>query len=111
MYITYKCRCAKCVRAKRIYEGHRLRGKRIIYFTDAKPAREHARFLLLNGWGSQTLARKIGVTRHTIFNLVNGKTKTLNVETANKILGTCTVDAQCGPGGKKAQWRQKVSAQ
>lgn len=106
-YINQGCRCDPCRTAKAVYEGNRLRGKRVHQFISAAPARKHVRFLLTNGWGSKTLGERVGVSRHTILNLAAGKTRTIKVVNSNKILGTSIMDAP-GPrgGGMTAQWKQ-----
>lgn len=106
-YTNDSCRCASCRRAKKVYEGHRMMGRRSRNLIPARPARDYLRFLIVNGWGTYTLARKIGVSRSGLLKIANGESQLISARTADKILGTHLGDAPSAkvPRGKKAAWQ------
>lgn len=108
-YTNDKCRCPDCRLAKLVYEGKRMMGRRTRVLIPAYQARRHARFLLMNGWGSKSLGDKVGASRHAILNLASGKTKYIRQDLADKILGTHigNVPKQV-PNGLPPKWKQTV---
>lgn len=107
-YTNGKCRCDACRLAKKVYEGHRLRGDRKPRVYAARSVRKHVRFLLTHGWGTKTLGDKVGVDRHTIWLIANGTTRYTDPKVAEKLLATHIMDAPHSHGGLPAKWKTKV---
>lgn len=92
-YVNYDCRCAPCVAARADYDARRhVTTQRQIA---VGPVRNHVSKLLAGGATKQAIARTAGVGNATLHAIVNGDTRRVQAETAERLLAV-TLD-ECAP--------------
>lgn len=103
-YAYHKCKCDLCRQANRTYKAKYELGRKIRKMVLARQAREHAKFLLMNGHSLRSLAAQVGVDPETIADVVDQKRKHVTVRVRDRLLSGHLENApfktrrKCGAG-------------